>query len=251
MDEPKDTKEKETLSTDTKKGFFQFVFNFDEETKSNLLNLVQFSCIAFIPIIALNKAMQKYVPEADDQKSSIELTIEVVGQIIVMFIGIFFIHRIIVFIPTFSEVKYPDFNVIITVIPILIISLSLQTKLGEKVSILGDRLAELWNGNNSKSKKKKSQNNSSGVTITQPLSSSSTQSFVGNGQYNGTTNINSLPSSSSSPDFDTFYQQTGGGGGTTNGGGNIHSGGSQQYMEEPSPILAANEVLGGSFGSGF
>lgn len=237
MDEPKE-KEKETVDT-TKKGFFQFVFNFDEENKANIMNLVQFACLGFIPIVALNKSMQRYVPEADEQKSSIELLIEILIQIIVMFLGIYFIHRILIFIPTFSEVKYPDFNIIITVIPILLITLSLQTKLGEKVSILTDRIFEAWDGTGNNKKKKKNSNNS--VTITQPLSNSSqpiVQNFVGS---QGTTSISSLPTSGGSggsqPNFDTFYSTGGGGGGGDN--------------EDQFPILAANEVLGGSFGSGF
>lgn len=238
MEEPKDKEKDSTGGSSKKKGFFEFVFNFDEESKVNILNLVQFALLSFIPIVLLNKSMQKYVPEADEQKSSIELLIEILAQIIVMFLGIFFIHRILIFIPTFSEVKYPDFNIIITVIPILLISLSLQTKLGEKVSILTDRISDTWEGN-SKKKKKASNNNS--VTITQPLSNTSqpiVQNFVG-----GTTSISSLPSNGGGggggggqPNFDSFYPSGGRGG---------------EPQDEQPQILAANEVLGGGGWSGF
>ena len=33
-----------------------------------MMNIVQFAVIALIPVIILNKTMQKYVPEADDEK---------------------------------------------------------------------------------------------------------------------------------------------------------------------------------------
>ena len=73
-------------SLDESKSFFKHVFNFDDESKSEILNILQYSVIAIIPVVILNKTMQKYVPEADDNKSSLEVTAEVLIQIIVMFI---------------------------------------------------------------------------------------------------------------------------------------------------------------------
>ena len=75
-------------SSDDTKSFFKHVFNFDDDTKGEILNILQYSLIAIIPVIILNKTMQKYVPEADDKKNSLEITAEVVIQIIVMFIGL-------------------------------------------------------------------------------------------------------------------------------------------------------------------
>jgi hypothetical protein len=51
----------------------------------------------------------------------------------------------------------------------LIIILSLQTKLGEKVSIIVDRIMEVWNGNE-KELKKKNNNKQQNVKISQPIS---------------------------------------------------------------------------------
>ena len=127
-------------ATKSSSGFFKYVFNFDEDSKGDLLNIIQYALLAIIPIVAINKLMQNYVPEADDDKGNLELSMEVVLQTIVMFIGIFFIHRMITYIPTYSGIKYPEFSVIIIVLSMLMITLSLQTKLGEKVSILSDRL---------------------------------------------------------------------------------------------------------------
>ena len=69
-------------------GFFKYLFNFDDTTKSELLNIMQFSTLSLIPIVILNKAMQKYVPEADDQKGSLEILAEIIIQTFVLFIGI-------------------------------------------------------------------------------------------------------------------------------------------------------------------
>ena len=129
-----------------KPGFFKHVFNFDEQSKAEMLNIVQYAVLALIPVVILNKLMQRFVPEADDEKGSIEITAEVLAQIITMFLVMLIIHRIITFLPTYSREKYADFSVTNIILAMLVIILSLQTKLGEKVSILVDRLIELWEG---------------------------------------------------------------------------------------------------------
>ena len=74
-------------STDeSNKGFFKHVFNFDDDSKSDILNIIQYALLAIIPIVILNKTIGKYVPEADDKKSSLEITAEVI-------IGIFVTKR--------------------------------------------------------------------------------------------------------------------------------------------------------------
>ena len=153
-------------NSDEPKSFFKHVFNFDDDSKSEIMNVIQYAIISLIPIVLLNKSMQKYVPEADDKKSSIEITAEIVIQVVVMFMGMLLIHRIITFIPTYSGSKYPEFHVTCIVLAVLLITLSLQTKLGEKVSILADRTFELWNG---KPDKKKAGAGNGQVKVSQPI----------------------------------------------------------------------------------
>ena len=52
-------------------GFFGYVFNFDSETKSELMNIIQYALLALIPIVFLNKIMQKFIHEADEKKGAI------------------------------------------------------------------------------------------------------------------------------------------------------------------------------------
>ena len=85
-------------------GFFKHVFNFDQDSKSDMLNIVQYTLLAMLPIIGINKAMQKYVPEASEDKGSVELSLEVILQSLIMFLGIYFVHRMIEYIPTYSGV---------------------------------------------------------------------------------------------------------------------------------------------------
>ena len=195
-------------TTSGKPGFFKHVFNFDEESKVEMLNIVQYSVLALIPVVIFNKIMQRFVPEADDEKSSMEIVAEVLAQVISMFLVILIIHRIITFIPTYSGEKYVSFSVTNIILSMLVIILSLQTKLGEKVSILVDRVIELWEGQKDKKNNKKGNGN---VKVSQPISQN--QSAM-NQSINsmGSTSISSLPPSESTmtqqlPNYDQMYQQ--------------------------------------------
>ncbi len=112
---------------------------------------------------------------------------------------------------------------------VLIILLSLQTKLGEKISILADRVVDFWNGNQSDKKKKKKKNTQQQQTneevITQSLDS---------------TPISSIPVQQQ-PNFNQMYQidNTPLIGAATPGG--------EQIMEP----MAANSMGGSAFGSLF
>jgi len=70
-------------SSDDSKSFFKHVFNFDDDSKSDILNIIQYALIAIIPIVLLNKSVGKYVPESDDKKGSLELSAEIIIQIVV------------------------------------------------------------------------------------------------------------------------------------------------------------------------
>ena len=201
-----DSLEDLTKSTNGKPGFFKHVFNFDEDSKSEMSNIVQYAVLALIPIVIMNKLMQHYVPEADEDKGSPEILAEIIGQIVVMFLGILIIHRIITFLPTYSGEKYSDFSVTNIILAVLMIVLSLQTKLGEKVSIIVDRIMELWDGPQD-TKKKKGKKGQGNVKVSQPISQQQPQSAM-NQAINtmGTTSISSLPQQSS-PDFNNMYQQ--------------------------------------------
>ena len=229
-------------ATSGKPGFFKHVFNFNDDSKSEMMNIVQYAVLALIPVIIMNKAMQKLVPEAEEEKGSPELLAEIVGQVIVMFLGILIIHRIITFIPTYSGEKYVDFSVTSIILAMLVIILSLQTKLGEKVSIIVDRIMEVWEGPKDKKKGKKGQGH---VKVSQPISQNQPMTSSSMGQSMGSTSISSLPpqqqeSSQQLPDYNNMYQQD----------STPLVGAASPGMESFGP-MAANDALGGAFGSAF
>jgi len=193
-----------------KQGFFKHVFNFDDDSKEEMMNIIQYAILALIPVIIMNKSMQRFVPEADDEKGSVEILAEIIGQVTVLFIGILIIHRIVTYLPTYSGTKYADFSVTNIILAVLVIILSLQTKLGEKVGILVDRLMELWEGPKDVKTQKKGQG-SNNVRVTQPISQGQNQGQMAMNQMAmnqslGTTSISSLPMQESQ-DFNQMYQQ--------------------------------------------
>jgi hypothetical protein len=136
-----------------KPGFIQHVFNFSEDGKAELLNIMQYSLLSIVPVVILNKCIQKFVPEADDTKGSAEILAELIFQVLAMFVGLVFINRAITFIPTYSGSKYNEINLLGEVLAFMMILLSLQTKIGEKANILLERLSDLWDGTGSSKKK--------------------------------------------------------------------------------------------------
>jgi hypothetical protein len=227
-------------SDDSKKNFFKHVFNFDDDSKSDMLNIIQYSLIAIIPVIILNKSMQKYVPEADEQKGNLEILAEILLQVIVMFIGLLTVHRMVTFVPTYSGMEYPEFSIIFIILAVLMITLSLQTKLGEKVSILTERLTELWEGKTDNKKKK------GNVKVSQPISQNgqpTNQSAMNQAMYNDGTSINSLPTTDMStsaqpmPNYNAMHRQD-----TTPMVGAASPGDQSEGFNLP---VAASDVLGG------
>jgi len=242
-------------SDDSNKNFFKHVFNFDDDSKSDILNIIQYALIAIIPVVILNKTIGKYVPEADDKKSSLEISAEIIIQIVVIFMGLLIIHRIITFIPTYSGASYPEFHIIYIILAILMIMMSLQTRLGEKVSILVDNVIELWDGRQAKKK-----NSKNSVKVTQPISGQITGQQMINTiptqqvLYTDGTAINSLPTNDVSygsentmqpqqlPNYNEMYKQD-----TTP----LVGAASPVSSQEAFGPVAASEFLGGgsSFGS--
>jgi hypothetical protein len=130
----------------TKTSFFSHVLSTSDEGKAEVLNCIQYASIGVVPIVLLNKLIQRFVPEADLDKSSLELLVEIFLQIVIMFCGIIVIHRIITYIPTYSGYRYEALTLTNAVLAFMVIILSIQSKLGIKANIVYDRLLDLWNG---------------------------------------------------------------------------------------------------------
>ena len=105
-----------TVSSDMKKTtFIQHVFNFNDETKSDLLNILQYLVICIVPVVILNKGVAKLIPDVSEEKSSYEMLAEVLGQSALTLLGVFFIHRFVTYFPTYSGFKYENLTLLVLI----------------------------------------------------------------------------------------------------------------------------------------
>ena len=224
-------------------GFFQYVFKFDSDEKAVMMNIIQHTLLAIIPIVVLLKVVKVYVPEADEDKDNLMIMFEIVAQLCFMFISFYFILRMISFIPTYSEVKYPKIHVLSMILPVLLITLTMQTKLGDKVQIIVERISELYYGKEEKKSGKKAQ-----VRVSQPLSPQlsappSVQTMglpspqmTNNKSMTNEYSVNPQMATQNAPNFNSMY------GGPTTPMQNASAPGDFETIEP----MAANEGFGGS-----
>tara|TARA_B110000091_G_scaffold74149_1_gene81689 strand:- start:4272 stop:4955 length:684 start_codon:yes stop_codon:yes gene_type:complete len=216
----------------TKKTFISHVFSMTEDSNAEVLNVIQYALMGIIPIVLLNKSIQRFIPEADPDNSSIEILAEVAIQTVVMFVGIIMVHRFITFIPTYSGFKYEHLHLTNVILAFLIIVLSIQTKLGMKVNILFDRILELWNGPSYENME-----NKKNVKVSKPVSQHNTSQadYLGNNNIqDGSFPPAPVATTRQSSNMDNYDNMMGGGGNSF-----------QNAAPEP---MAANSAVGG-FGS--
>lgn len=122
-----------------KESLMSYMFSFSITEKNEIMNLLQYILLAIIPVVILLKLMKTYMPPENNQKASVEILIEVVLQFSLIFMVFWFVHKLILFIPTYSGSPYPKINIIQMVIPVIFLLVSMKTSLSEKLSILLDR----------------------------------------------------------------------------------------------------------------
>jgi len=161
----------EEPATTQKGGFIKHVFNFDNDTKSEVLNIVQYAVLAIIPMALFNYAVDSVIPESDESKGNLEILGELVGQLIIVLLGVFLIHRIVTFVPTYSGRAFGEMNLFSIILVLLVLGYESGTKVGEKTKILLKRLKELWEGKkDDKDKQKQGGKGTSVVKVSQPIS---------------------------------------------------------------------------------
>ena len=226
-------------------NFFNYIFNFDENNKAAFQNMFQYTFIAIPLVILILKLINHFTPTEDDSKGTLEIAGELIITISSLILSIWFINKIIRFIPTFSKVAYPTPEAPVNfMIPFLILLFTMQTKVGSKVNILVERILDMIDRKPDDKIKKKS--GREGYTSSQPISGTSAPPpqmippalTTAPPQTNNTTNIDQLPQAGSaggSPNFNNFFM-----------GPNM-----DPASMSPEP-MAANECLGGGmFGSSF
>ena len=249
-----------TVGRKNASGFVKYILTVDKEQKSDILNMIQYSVLAIIPIMLILRSVQALVPEDDESKGSLEISAECVLQIIFMMVSIWLADRIIRYIPTYSKSEYGKFYPVNFIVPFLIILITMQSKLGFKLNILIDRLMAKWHGKSNTTDTGRSGGGVKGATASQGQSGNfrignegftnppagghqpsqadylDTQQLTGGNKPGVLTN----PGQQNSPDFNSMYQ----------GPANPLVGADSQLESKAfnDGPMAANSLLGGGFG---
>lgn len=228
-------------------GFFNHILKFDSDNKSALLNLFQYVILAVVPVVIILKLVKEYIPEDDEKKDTLEILLEIIIQLGVLFTAVYFIDKIIRYFPTYSGVAYQKLNEITIILPLLIILFTMQTKLGAKINIIYNRIINLINGKSSQPYV--GNTNHGNVKVTQPIVTPGIHQVsradtldnslikpIGNQvlAQNNISLIDSLPNTMENS-IDTGMQ---------------HGAMQAAFMDQMEP-MAANGALGGAFGSSF
>tara|TARA_B000000557_G_scaffold252864_1_gene241396 strand:- start:716 stop:1180 length:465 start_codon:yes stop_codon:yes gene_type:complete len=83
------------------------------------------------------------MPVNNPLKPTSELVFEVLIQLIVILVAFFFIHKLVLYFPTYSQVNYESFSLLSGMLPLLFLMFTLDTKISEKLNVLFDRLLEM------------------------------------------------------------------------------------------------------------
>jgi hypothetical protein len=137
--EPHEELEETFMKGGGKDSFVSYMFSLSSTEKNEMVNLVQYILLVIIHVTILLKLMKTYIPLDNPKKASIEILIEVVLQLVIIFAAFWFIHKMVMFIPTYSGSPYPRLNVIQLVIPVFFLLICMKTSISEKVSILLER----------------------------------------------------------------------------------------------------------------
>lgn len=216
------------------------LFTFNNEYKHDIFNILQYSSISLIPCVLLNKFIQYNIPEASTNKGSVEIILEIIIQLFVLLTGLWFIDRFTTYFKPYSTTPYPKHSVLFFSLGLIIILISIQSKLGEKINIIYDRILTHINGPTPIVHKQQQKQTIPDVQIL---------GNANNNVHRDTTNISNLPvinqSLQSSPLQQQPYTNMGNSGG---GGGGGHQTQYEQpiFSDEPVP---ANGLVGGSYGT--
>ena len=151
----------------TNNGFLQHVFNFDSDTKKYLMNTTQYTILSLGPAILINKLLEDLLSDFDNTKGNFELLGEVVAHLVGLISGIFFIHRLVTYVPPYSGIAYENINLFSIIIALAIGLYNTQSILGLKMRLLGERIGQLWNSNDEVKIKPKQQKNINSPSLNQ------------------------------------------------------------------------------------
>ena len=247
----------------TNQGFFTYVFKLSKFKQEDLMNIVQYTLLSIVPVVLFIYFTKKYFPSLEENDSSLYIFTVTVIELIFMIIGIFFIDRIINYIPTYSGKYYETIN--LTTIVVIFVLFMLITETGfkkrtlvmlerfDKFFFIDDALIRKFGGEvrpfnfatdeifrDKKQPNKNNKNNGNNKGNAGSGNAGSVQRIEGMTQSPPPIPV-AGPMPMVQQPFTPGPVSMGGGGGYNNGGGNMDGFVPEQYAEP----MAANAALGG------
>lgn len=121
-------------------SFINYIFSMNDDEKDTILNIIQYTILSILPLIVIIKIMNVYLPKFNENKGNIEILIEVILQLVFTIIFLWFINKIILYIPTYSKSNYENINIMNMILPIIFILFTLETNINKKVILLTNKL---------------------------------------------------------------------------------------------------------------
>ena len=128
----------------TNQGFFTYVFRLSKFKQEDLMNIVQYTLLSIVPVVLFIYFTKKYFPSLQDDDSSLYIFAVTVIELIFMIIGIFFIDRIINYIPTFSGKYYETINLTTIVVIFVLFMLITETGFKKRTVIMLERFDKFF-----------------------------------------------------------------------------------------------------------
>ena len=130
----------------TNQGFFSYVFKLSKFKQADLLNFIQYCMLSIIPFIVVYFFIRKYELSMTYTDNSLYILFATFLSIMLFIVGIYFIDRIINYIPPLSGKFYDVINITnLSIAIIMALLLIHNTGYLERTSILLSRFDALFN----------------------------------------------------------------------------------------------------------
>ena len=252
----------EDIKPITNQGFFTYVFKLSRFKQEDLMNIVQYTILSITPVLLFVYFTKKYFPLVNESDSSLYIFLITFFELVFMMLGIFFIDRIINYIPTYSGKYYEPINLTTIVIIFVLFMLIINAGFRERTNVLLERfdkwfwiddtitkklggnvrkfnifLGDIKNKDGEKKNNKKTVNNMTQEGLQNPPLP--TQGPI---MPNPMTNYGGTMPTQQAPNFNNMYAGSSAPSGNGNGNGNMPP--IQESFSEP---MAANDACGSSW----
>jgi hypothetical protein len=156
-------------------GFIKHVFDFGDESKSKMMNSIQYLGVSFLPVLLANHAITKLFSEIGtgsnelkiEDTSSLQLLAEVLSQLSISIVLLFIVNKFVTYFPTYSGRPFTELNMVNLVF--MLLPMPIESGGGnvvKKLKILIKRFDNVVFGDTELQKSKQK----SKVRVSQPIS---------------------------------------------------------------------------------